>query len=306
MDTLELLRTFISVADTESFTAAGRRLGKSKALVSKHVGELEQRLGARLLNRTTRRVATTEVGRAFCERARELLADFDALEDSVRSETGIPRGLLKITAPQVFGELEFMEMVWAFQKAHPAVTLDILLADRTIDIVGEGFDLALRISELVDSSLIARKLCDMRILACAAPAYLKSRGRPQRPEDLVNHVCLVDTNFKSPTLWRFNRKGTPVSIRVTPSLSVNSAPAIRQAVLKAQGIGLCPEFVVARDVARGTLVSLFDEAPAYEMAVQLVYPHRHHLSAKVRAFLDFAVAWYSPLPPWLRDNPGRR
>ncbi len=303
MDSLDLIRTFLAVVDTDSFTAAGERLGKSKALVSKHIGELERRLGARLLNRTTRRVGLTEVGRAYRDRAREVLVEFEALDDSVRSNSGQPRGLLTLTAPQVFGELELLEMAAAFQHVFPSIELDILLADRIVDLVGEGFEVALRISELNESSLIARRLCDMPILACASPDYLKRRGRPERPEDLSAHNCIADTNIRGRNVWRFRRNGDVVNIRITPSLSVNSAPAVRQAILNGLGIGLCPEFVVARDLARGDLVEVLGERPAYPLAVHLVYPHRLHLSAKVRAFIDFAIDWYAPGPPWLR--PGR-
>jgi DNA-binding transcriptional LysR family regulator len=302
VDSLGLMRTFVAVVDTESFTAAGRRLGKSKALVSKHIGELERRLGAQLLHRTTRRVGVTEIGRAYCERARDLLAEFDAMEDAVRSNSGKPRGILTLTAPQVFGELELLEMTAAFQRAYPMIELDILLADRIVDLIGEGFEVALRITELNDSSLIARRLCDMPILACASPAYLARHGRPLRPEDLARHSCIADTNIRGRNMWRFQRGGETINIRIAPILSVNSAPAVRQALLAGLGIGLCPQFVVARDIARGQLVEVFDEKPAYPLAVHLVYPHRLHLSAKVRAFIDFAIDWYTPLPPWLRET----
>ncbi len=192
MDTLDLMRTFLSVVDTDSFTRAGSKLGKSKALVSKHVSELEARLGARLLHRTTRSIGVTEIGRAYYERAQQILADFDNLEDQIRSQSGTPRGLLKLTAPQTLGEMVVMDMVTAFRRKYPAVELDILLADRTVDLVAEGFDVALRVATMTDSSLIARKLCSMRIPLCASPAYLERNGMPRRPEDLVQHHCIVD------------------------------------------------------------------------------------------------------------------
>jgi DNA-binding transcriptional LysR family regulator len=301
MDTLELMRTFLAVVDAGGITAAGRRVGRSKALVSKHLGELEQRLGSRLINRTTRRVAVTEIGRAYAERARALVADLEALEDSVRSETTSPRGLIRLTAPQALGELALIEMVTAFKAAHPAVEIEMLLADRMVDLIGEGFDIALRISGLSDSSLIARKLCQTRLVLCAAPSVLANGRRPRRVEDLEGAVAVIDSNLKGREVWRFQNGGQPITVKVTPALTVNSAIAVRQALLAGVGYGLCPEFAVARDIREGRLVSLFEQAVDHPLFVHLVYPHRHHLSAKIRAFIDFSVNWYQPVPPWLKE-----
>ena len=301
MDTLDLIRTYLAVVDTDSFTRAGQKLGKSKALVSKHVSELEARLGARLLHRTTRSIGVTELGRAYYERAQQILADFDNLEEHIRSDSGSPRGMLKLTAPQTLGEMAVMEMATAFHRKHSAVALDILLADRTVDLVAEGFDVALRVAAMTDSSLIARKLCDMRIPLCASPGYLKQAGTPTTPEDLVQHHCIVDTNIRWRESWRFERNGTTVVIKVRPSFSVNSASAVRDALIGGIGIGFCPEFAIANEVRAGRLVTLFDELVPPTHGVFLVYPHRNHLSAKVRAFLDFAIDWYTPMPPWQRS-----
>ncbi len=298
MDTLDLMRTYLAVVETDGFTRAGRKLSKSKALVSKHISELEARLGARLLNRTTRSVGVTEIGRAYYERARQLVADLDNLEQAIQSESGSPRGLLKITAPQTLGEMTVMDMVTAFRGAYPAVELDVLLADRMVDLVAEGFDIALRVSEMADSSLIARKLCDMRMPLCASPAYLQAHGRPAKPENLVDHACVIDTNIRWRENWRFERNGKQLIVRVRPTFSVNSASAIRDALIGGIGIGFCPEFAVADALRTGKLVALFDDMLPTSFGVSLVYPHRLHLSAKVRAFIDFAVDWYTPVPPW--------
>lgn len=300
MDTLDLIRTYLAVVDTDSFTKAGDKLGKSKALVSKHVSELETRLGARLLHRTTRSLGLTEIGRAYYERAQQILADFDGLEEQIRSHSGSPRGMLKLTAPQALGELVIMDLVTAFRRQHPAVTLDVLLADRVVDLVAEGFDVALRVVAMNDSSLIARKLCDARLMLCAAPSYLERRGRPKSLEDLADHHCVVDTNIRWRESWRFMRDGEPISVKVRPALSVNSASAVRDALIAGIGIGLAPEFAVAKDVRAGRLVSLFEDQAIPPYGVYLVYPHRNHLSAKVRAFLDFSVDWFSPQAPWLK------
>ena len=301
MDTLELMRTYVAVVKQQSFTSAGRTLGKSKALVSKHIGELEDRLGVRLLNRTTRRVSVTEIGRAYYDRAAALLGDFETLEDSVKSVSGLPRGMLKITAPQSLGELELMELVSAFRAKFPEIGVDIFLSDRIVDLVGEGFDIALRISEAADSALIARKLCDMRVLVCAAPDYLKTHPTPKSPEDLAGHTVIADTNFQGRDVWRFSRGGERMPVRITGAISVNSAVAVRHALRAGLGLGICPEFVVARDIREGRLVELLADYQDLTLTVHLVYPHRLYLSAKVRAFIDFAVDWYGDGAPWLVD-----
>lgn len=302
MDSLDLIRTFVAVVDSASFTAAGQLLGKSKALVSKHIAELERRLGAKLLHRTTRRVVVTEIGRAYCDRVRETLAELDALTDAVRSNGASPRGLLRLTAPQSFGELELMEMTGAFRSAHPQVDFDILLTDRQVDLVPEGFEIGFRIAKQIDPTLISRRLCDMPILACASPMYLDAHGCPADPEELSAHDCILDTNLPGRDIWRFSRHGQTINIRISPILSVNSASAVKQALMAGLGIGLCPEFAVARAIGRGELVSLFEAKPDYGFAVHLVYPHRLHLSAKVRTFVDFVMDWYKPVPPWLRNT----
>ena len=301
MDSLDLIRTFVAVVDTGSFTAAGQRLGKSKALVSKHIAELERRLEAQLLHRTTRKVTVTEIGRAYCERVQEALAELDALTDAVRGSGGHPRGILRLTAPQSFGELELVEMTSAFRSVHPQVEFDVLLSDRHVDLVREGVEVGFRIAKQIDTSLISRRLCELPIVVCASPIYLDANGWPHAPEDLKDHACIVDTNLPGHDVWRFSRKGQSVGIRVSPLLRVNSAAAVRKTLIAGLGIGICPQFAVARALARGELVELFEEKPDYAYAVHLVYPHRLHLSAKVRAFIDFATDWYKPLPPWLRE-----
>jgi DNA-binding transcriptional LysR family regulator len=298
MDTLDLMRSYLAVVDTDSFTAAGAKLGKSKALVSKHVLELESRLGARLLNRTTRSIGVTEIGRAYYDRAHQIVADVANLEESIRSEATSPRGILKLTAPLTLGEMSVTAMASAFRRQCPAVELDILLADRMVDLIGEGFDIALRVTAFADSSLIARKLCDMRMPLCASKAYLERHGAPKRPEDLVDHACILDTNLRWRDNWRFERDGKPLIVKVRPVFSVNSAGAVRDALLSGIGIGFCPEFAVAQSIESGALVTLFDDMATFTFGVYLVYPHRHHLSAKVRAFFDFALDWYTPHPPW--------
>ncbi|MEM9027996.1 MAG: LysR family transcriptional regulator [Pseudomonadota bacterium] len=304
MDRLDLMRTLIAVADTGSFTAAGKRLGKSKALVSKHVGDLEDTLGVRLLNRTTRKVGVTEVGRAYLQRASELLTELDTLEEAVRANAASPRGRLKITAPQAFGELELMEMICAFQERFENIQPEVFLSDRVVDLVGEGYDVALRVTSLPDSALIVRRLCDVPVRICASPSYLAAHGTPQTPTELEEHPAIVDLNMPMRDAWRVCDGAGSVTIRVRERLSVNSAIAVRQAVLAGRGIGVCPDFVIARDIADGRLVEILDGLAEPQLAMHLLYPHRLHLSARARAFIDFAVEWYGKCPPWLRDGPG--
>jgi DNA-binding transcriptional LysR family regulator len=301
MDTLELMRSFLAVVDSGGFTAAGRRLGKSKALISKHLSELEARLGARLINRTTRRIGVTEIGRAYAERARALIADLEQLEESVVAQSTTPRGLIRLTAPQALGELALVEMVAAFRARYPGVAVEVLLADRIVDLVGEGYDIGLRISAMPDSSLISRRLCETRLLLCAAPSYLEKNGRPGAIADIATHSVVADSNMRNWALWRFERAGEVASTRGVPVLTVNSAIAVRQALLAGLGLALCPEFAVAGDIRAKRLVSLHEDWTALPgLVVHLVYPHRHHLTARVRAFIDFAAEWYQPMPPWLR------
>ena len=301
MDTLDLMRTFVAVADTQSFTGAGRRLGRSKALISKHVGELEERLGVRLINRTTRTVQVTEIGRAYYERARTLISDLESLEEAIKSESGVPKGRIKITAPQTLGEMELMEMLQAFRTRHPGLEVDLFVADRIVDLIAEGFDVALRVTTLQDSTLIARKLCDVRLLLCASPAYLQGAGRPRTPRDLTRHDCIIDTNIRWRESWRFGPSSAEEIVRVNPCLTVNSATAVHRAVHRGMGIGFIPEFAVARDLKAGRLIALFEDRTVQQLGVYLVYPQRLHVSAKVRAFIDFTADWYTPEPPWMKN-----
>jgi DNA-binding transcriptional LysR family regulator len=206
-----------------------------------------------------------------------------------------------MTAPQALGELALVEMLAAFRIRHPGVQVEILLADRIVDLVGEGYDIGLRISAMEDSSLISRRLCDTRLVLCAAPAYLKEHGTPKSIADLARHGAIVDTNMRGVPTWRFEKTGQAASVRVDPVLTVNSAIAVRQGIIAGLGLGICPEFAVARDIARKRLVALLTEwSVVPRLVVHLVYPHRHHLTARVRVFIDFAADWYQPTPPWLR------
>ncbi|MDB5450749.1 MAG: transcriptional regulator,LysR family, partial [Phenylobacterium sp.] len=202
MDRFDEMSAFAAVADVRSFTQGAKRLGVSSAQVSKLVARLENRLGARLLNRTTRDVSLTDTGRAYLERARLLLEDFEALDTSVRDQTG-PRGLLKISAPVSFGATQLTPALLDFAAAYPDVSMDVSSTDRMVNLVEEGFDVAVRIGQLEDSSLVARKLAAVRVVTCASPAYLARAGTPHAPEQLAEHEAILDTNSADPNVWRF-------------------------------------------------------------------------------------------------------
>ncbi|MGE3710081.1 MAG: substrate binding domain-containing protein, partial [Hyphomicrobiaceae bacterium] len=219
----------------------------------------------------------------------------------VKAEAGAPRGRLKITAPQALGEMELMDLLTGFRAAYPQVDLELLLSDRIIDLVGEGFEIAMRVTTLQDSSLIARKLCDVRLMLCASPAYIKANGMPGAPKDVASHKCIVDTNIRWRDNWRFGPPGRETTVRISPVLTVNSATAVHHALIAGVGVGFIPEFAVARDLRAGRLISLLDNMTVQGLGVYLVYPSRLHLSAKVRAFIDFTADWFTPLPPWLKN-----
>ena len=285
-----MMQAFMAVAQEGGFTAAGRRLGKSKALVSKHVGALEERLGVRLLNRTTRRVSLTEAGELYLHRSGTLLEDFDALEESVRGAHGTPSGLLRVGAPKTLGEIPLTRLITRFLSENPEIDMELLLNDRFVDLVEEGIDVAVRVTEPQDSSLIARRIAPVRMVACAAPAYLARYGRPDAPEDLEAHACIVDTNLREPSRWSFEVEGRRVMVQVQSRLRVNSALAVREAVLAGAGIGLCPSFAITADLAAGRVLVLLEPYEAAASAVYVMYPHRRFVPAKVRAFVDYMAA----------------
>ncbi|MGF1649957.1 MAG: LysR family transcriptional regulator [Hyphomicrobiaceae bacterium] len=280
------MRAFAAVVATGSFTAAAERLGSTPQLVSKYVAALEHDLGTRLLNRTTRRVALTEAGRALHPRCMGLLEDFDALRADARQERMVPRGHLNVAAPITFGELRLAGLLQAFAERWPEVTVELKLSDRFVDLVAEGVELAIRIGNLEDSSLIARRLADMPILCVASPNYLAQAGEPRNPAELKHHRCVIDTNFREPEKWPFLVDGERVTMTVTGQIRANSASAVRTLVLANAGIALCPAYAVDNDIEEGRLVALFGAASAQSLAVHAVYPPTRHLSARVRVFVE--------------------
>lgn len=289
MDKLACMHTFVAVVEAAGFSEAARRLGVSKALISKQVNQLEEHLDVRLLHRTTRHVRATSIGQAYFEQCRPLLAELDDLENAVQSNNANPKGELRLTAPITFAELRLMPVVSDFSRRFPEVKLNIDLTDRFVDLVEERIDVAIRIGTLTDSSLVARKLGTTSMLACASPAFLTQYGEPTQPHQLADYACVVDCNYAGGTHWALGTGEHAVTIEIATRLVVNSARAARELVLADHGIGFLPSFVVADDIAKGKLKQLLSDFPSEPLGIYAVYPHRKHLSAKVRLFIDAAV-----------------
>jgi DNA-binding transcriptional LysR family regulator len=278
------MQAFVQVVDSGSFAGAAKRLAASPAAVTHHVQALEDRLGVQLLNRTTRRLSLTEVGRTFYQHSAQILAQVEEAERSATLLQTTPRGLLRLNTSEGIARV-VMPLIAEFTAAHPEMSFDVVLTDRMVDMVEGGFDLALRAGPLPDSSLISRKLALGKLILCAAPDYLARRGAPQRPEDLAGHNCLIYQMLGNE--WRFNGRAGDVAVAVSGNLRSNSLEAVRRAALSGQGIGLLAAVVVAEDLQKGALVRLLPEYDANEVVIQAVYPASRHLSVKTRSFLDF-------------------
>lgn len=301
MDRLEDLRLFTLVAEGRSFTRAADKLGLSKSAASRRIGELETRLGARLFNRTTRHISLTQVGEGFYARVTQALDALEEAERSVASQHAAPRGVLKLAAPMSFGIVHLSGAIADFMALYPEVTVDMELSDRFVDLVEEGYDLAIRIGRLKDSSLVARRLCPARAVICASPDYLTRRGTPQTPADLSAHDCLIYTNIQTPEQWTFRKMPgaeETQTIRIAGRLRANNGDALREAALHGQGLVLLPTFIVGDALAAGRLVPVLDAWLPPPNAVHAVYPANRHLSPKVRAFVDFVAGRFGPVPYW--------
>ncbi len=299
MDRLDCDRMFLAVYETGSFSLAARRLGVSSGQASKLVSRLESELGVQLLSRTTRALSPTEVGRAYYERSRALIAEFDALDDSVRSAAGEASGRLVLTAPNSFGVQQLMPALIAFAGAYPKIRLDVSFSDRTVNLLDEGFDAAVRVGSPDDSSLIARKLCPMRVVVVASPDYLARAGVPMRPDDLAAHECIIDANRRDAHIWRFRAAdGSESRVTVDGRLRFSNGEACIAAAVAGHGIAFAPTFLAGPRLRDGALKLLL---PAFEnerAGVFALYPASRHLAAKVRALIEFLVAEFRGVPSW--------
>ena len=290
MDLLGSMKTYVAVVDSGSFATAATRLNVSRAMVSKQVQKLEEHLGTRLMNRTTRRLSLTETGRAFLERSVQILSDVNEAEQIAGQMTTLPRGVLRVTIPLSYGQHRLGSILGAYTQAYPQVQLDIALSDRKVDLVEEGFDVAIRIGALPQSDLIARKLGEAHSIVCASPGYLAAHGTPQAPGDLSEHACLSYSLSSSGHDWRLESASQQVTVPVNGPMRADNGDIIRLAAVAGAGIAFQPHFIVGEDLAAGRLVQVLPDWRSAEMGIHAVYPSRKHLSAKVRTFVDFIVA----------------
>lgn len=285
MDKLNLMSSFIAVVEEGNFTAAAKRIGKTTALVSTHISQLEENLGVRLVTRSTRSIKLTSTGLGYYEEAKRVLDDIFSLEAKVRQEHQSLIGEIRITAPTTFGELVLAPLFAELIEGNPQLQIELSLNDRFVDIVAEGFDMAIRIGKLEDSALIARQISSTGMVCCASPAFLKKHGQPQTPEDLHHLPCIFDTNNRKST-WSFSKDEKAYTIKPNSIMKVNSAVAAGR--LATTGLGICssPHFAVKDALKSGELVTVLDDYNQLEIPISVIYSHRKHLSAKVSTFLE--------------------
>lgn len=300
MERLDCDRMFVAVLDIGSFAGAAARLGTSGGQASKLVSKLEADLGVQLIKRTTRALSPTEVGQAYYERIKPLLDEFDALDASVRNASGAPSGRLRLTAPLSFGSLRLAPVLIDFARAFPQIQLDVSFSDRVVNLVDEGFDAAVRIGKPDDSSLVVRKLCEVRIVLAASPAYLADRGEPARPDDLAGHDCIVDTNFRDPLNWSFSTPGTgeTITLPVAGRLRFSNADVCLAAAEAGLGIARVPSFIAGPRFRDGGVVPILRDFEDRRMGIHALYPPARHLAAKVRVLVDFLAVQFRGKPDW--------
>jgi DNA-binding transcriptional LysR family regulator len=303
MKDLTGMATFARVAEAKSFSAAARRLNLSKSVVSKHVAKLEKSFGARLLNRTTRRLSLTEIGAAFYEHCARIVEEAEKAELAVGRFSSAPRGVIKINASVEFGTVHVAPALPVFLAQYPEVSIDMTLSDRFIDLAEEGYDVAIR-SAWKDEpglNLVARELAPIRRKVCATPEYFKRHGIPQAPGDLIRHNCLIYTSSGGKNeWWRLVGPEGEISVPVSGNLRINDNEALWRAVLGGVGVALLPTFLIGEDLQRGALQEALTEYTSLERSVYAVYLPNRHLSPKLRTFIDFLVARFGPQPYWDR------
>lgn len=299
VDRFLAIQTFAKVVELGSFARAADRLGLSTSAVSRQVADLEAHLDARLLNRTTRRISLTEAGQDFYERSVQLLADLDEAESSVRAAAVVPKGSLRLTCPVTFGVRYLAPAIAEFAERHPQLLFDLDLSDRAVDLIDEGFDLAVRIGTIGQQGLVSRRIGWTRTLCCAAPAYLAHHGPPLSPEDLARHECLTYTHVPVPNTWHFeSATGDTHTVRITPRHRANNGRMLVELAVRGLGVVIEPDFIVAPEIRSGRLVRLLSDLELPRGPIAAVYPSRRHLSAKVRAFVDFLAERFSRAPEW--------
>ena len=298
---LNALAVFARVVEEKGFSAAARKLGLSKSAVSKHISQLEDHVGARLLQRTTRRLSLTDTGAALYERCARIVAEVEEAERAVNQLQTLPRGTLRVSGPLAFGVRHLAPAIAEFMQMYPELQVDIQLSDRLVDLVDEGFDVAVRIARLADSSLIARRLCPMDLYAVATPAYLAAHGTPVHPRDLAGHNCLHYSYAASGDTWQFLEGQADLHAHVHGTLRTNNGDVMLAAVRANLGIAILPAFLAGPALCDQQIVEVLPQFRPRVSAVHVVYPHSRHLPTKVRLLIDFlAESWRSP--PWIHER----
>ena len=300
MDRFQSIQAFSKVVEAGSFVRGAEKLGISTTSASRLIAELEQHLGTRLLQRTTRRLHLTDAGRRFIERATQLLSDLEEAEAEVGSTTTTPRGLLRISVPLTFGVRHLAELFPRYRRKYPEVELEVHATDRRVDLIEEGFDLAVRLSSEVPPTYVARPLITVRLVVCAAPVYLKQHGTPRSPQELAEHNCLTLPSGGYEDRWPLEGSDGIVTVHVRGDFRADSGDLLRSAALAAQGIVLLPTFIVGDDLLQGSLVPLLPTWKPPRGEAKVVYPTRRFLSAKVRTFAEFLQQQFAGDPPWDR------
>lgn len=309
MNTLEGMNLLVEAVDGGSFSAAGRQLGLAPSSVARGIRALEDDLGVRLLNRTTRSLSLTEAGRLYHERARRILAEVEEARLSVTQLEANPRGTLRLNAPSAFGRAQIAPILPDFLSTYPELKIDLSMTDAFIDPVEEGVDLVIRIGELKDSSLIARKLAPNRRVICASPDYFARHGRPEAPDDLCQHNCLIYKRSNDRVIWHLrDRNDITHDVSVAGDFQTNNTEALRAVLLGGLGVAILPTWFIGHDVREGRLEIVFEDytvsPTALDTNIYAVFPYNRHLSPKVRAFVDVLLKRFSPVPPWDLDEEG--
>jgi len=301
IDIVASMRVFSTVVEAGSFSGAADRLDLSRGMATRYVAQLEAHLGVRLLNRTTRRLSLTEAGTDYYERAVQVLAMVEEAHSSVVQEASEPRGTLRISTSHAFGVQHLGGAITEFVRRYPGVKADVTLNERVVDLVEEGFDLAIRVATRIDPGLVARKITRARIVACASPAYLKEHGVPATPEELVRHNCLSYVYVNMPNEWHFIRNGEERKVVVSGDLRANSGDILRNAAVEGLGVILQPTFLVYEALREKKLLRILPDWEPEALTMFAVYPNRKFLPPKVRSFIDFLVERFGPQPYWDAD-----
>ena len=299
MDRFENMSTFIRVVETGSISGAADRLGVAKSAVSRRLKELEEHLGVELFHRTTRRMNLTDTGRAFYHQCVRILEDVLEAELATSEAHGTLKGSLKVALPSTFGLMHMGPAINEFLQQHPQIEFDLDFNDREVDLMQEGFDLAIRIAKLPDSSLIARRLSPIRTVMCASPSYLERMGTPQTPGELIEHQCLVYSLLRDYEYWHLtDSNGKETRTKIHPYLKASTGEFLRDAAVEGRGIILVPSFIAYKEIERGTLVQVLKDYTPQQLDAYAIYPQTRHLSQRVRAFVDFLVKRFEGTPYW--------